>query len=195
MGGISCLAGDFMGNWSFDKELTPGDKIIFDDMIHYTTVKTTMFNGVNHPSVGIWNDKSGFRPDVKLSRDAYAQVKYLEAISSQDNAVLRLIYRACGALLKPSRILALILLTIVVFGLAFHLQAFQFTTLGESGQVVSRSLDWGEALYYSGISFTTIGYGDITPLGWARAAAIMEGLLGIVLAGSFLVSLVRKYAE
>ncbi len=61
MGGISCLAGDYMGNWSFDKELKPGDKIIFDDMIHYTTVKTTMFNGVNHPSIGIWNEKSGLR--------------------------------------------------------------------------------------------------------------------------------------
>jgi carboxynorspermidine decarboxylase len=61
MGGNSCLAGDYMGNWSFDKELKAGDKIIFDDMIHYTTVKTTMFNGVNHPSIGIWNDKSGFR--------------------------------------------------------------------------------------------------------------------------------------
>jgi carboxynorspermidine decarboxylase len=61
MGGISCLAGDYMGNWSFDKELKPGDKIIFEDMIHYTTVKTTMFNGVNHPSIGIWTEKSGFR--------------------------------------------------------------------------------------------------------------------------------------
>jgi len=61
MGGISCLAGDFMGNWSFDKELNPGDKIVFDDMIHYTTVKTTMFNGVSHPCIGIWNEKSGFR--------------------------------------------------------------------------------------------------------------------------------------
>ncbi len=61
MGGISCLAGDFMGNWSFDKKLNPGDKIIFDDMIHYTTVKTTMFNGVSHPSIGIWNEKSGFK--------------------------------------------------------------------------------------------------------------------------------------
>jgi len=61
MGGISCLAGDFIGNWSFDKELKPGDKIIFDDMIHYTTVKTTMFNVVSHPSIGIWNEKSGFR--------------------------------------------------------------------------------------------------------------------------------------
>ena len=61
MGGISCLAGDFMGNWSFDKELKPGDQIIFDDMIHYTTVKTTMFNDVSHPSIGMWTEKSGFR--------------------------------------------------------------------------------------------------------------------------------------
>jgi carboxynorspermidine decarboxylase len=61
MGGISCLAGDYMGNWSFDKKLKPGDKIIFDDMIHYTTVKTTMFNGVSHPSIGIWNEKSGLK--------------------------------------------------------------------------------------------------------------------------------------
>ena len=61
MGGISCLAGDYMGNWSFDKELRPGDPIIFEDMIHYTTVKTTMFNGVNHPSIGIWSEGSGFR--------------------------------------------------------------------------------------------------------------------------------------
>jgi carboxynorspermidine decarboxylase len=61
MGGISCLAGDYMGNWSFDKELKPGDKIIFEDMIHYTTVKTTMFNGVIHPSIGIWTEKSGFK--------------------------------------------------------------------------------------------------------------------------------------
>ncbi len=61
MGGISCLAGDYMGNWSFEIELRPGDKIIFDDMIHYTTVKTTMFNGVNHPSIGIWNEETGFR--------------------------------------------------------------------------------------------------------------------------------------
>jgi carboxynorspermidine decarboxylase len=61
MGGNSCLAGDYVGNWSFEKDLKPGDKIIFDDMIHYTTVKTTMFNGVNHPGIGIWSEKSGFR--------------------------------------------------------------------------------------------------------------------------------------
>ena len=54
MGGNSCLSGDFMGDWSFDEPLAIGDKIIFEDMIHYTTVKTTMFNGVSHPGIAIW---------------------------------------------------------------------------------------------------------------------------------------------
>jgi carboxynorspermidine decarboxylase len=61
MGGNSCLAGDVMGNWSFDQELKPGDRIVFEDMIHYTTVKTTMFNGVRHPAIGIWSENSEFR--------------------------------------------------------------------------------------------------------------------------------------
>lgn len=56
MGGNSCLAGDFTGSWSFDTPLKPGDRIVFEDMIHYTMVKTTFFNGVQHPSIGIWND-------------------------------------------------------------------------------------------------------------------------------------------
>ena len=60
MGGNSCLAGDYMGYWSFDQPLNPGDPILFEDMIHYTIVKTTMFNGVAHPSIGIWNETKGF---------------------------------------------------------------------------------------------------------------------------------------
>lgn len=61
MGGNSCLSGDYVGSWSFDEELKIGDKIIFEDMIHYTMVKTTFFNGVQHPSIGTWNEKSGFK--------------------------------------------------------------------------------------------------------------------------------------
>lgn len=53
MGGTSCLAGDFYGDWAFDHELKVGERIIFEDMIHYTMVKTTMFNGVHHPSIAI----------------------------------------------------------------------------------------------------------------------------------------------
>jgi carboxynorspermidine decarboxylase len=56
LGGNSCLSGDYMGDWSFGKELLPGDKIIFEDMIHYTTVKTTMFNGIQHPDLCLWKE-------------------------------------------------------------------------------------------------------------------------------------------
>ncbi|MDR2956432.1 MAG: carboxynorspermidine decarboxylase [Prevotella sp.] len=55
MGGNSCLSGDFVGEWSFDEPLTVGDRIIFEDMIHYTIVKTTMFNGIPHPAIALWN--------------------------------------------------------------------------------------------------------------------------------------------
>lgn len=55
MGGSSCLSGDFVGEWSFDEPLLVGDRIIFEDMIHYTIVKTTMFNGISHPAIALWN--------------------------------------------------------------------------------------------------------------------------------------------
>jgi len=51
LGGNSCLSGDFMGTWKFDHKLKVGESLIFEDMIHYTTVKTNMFNGVSHPSL------------------------------------------------------------------------------------------------------------------------------------------------
>jgi carboxynorspermidine decarboxylase len=61
LGGMTCLAGDFMGDYSFDKPLAIGDMLVFDDMIHYTMVKTTTFNGVNLPSIGIWQTDDTFR--------------------------------------------------------------------------------------------------------------------------------------
>ena len=56
LGGNSCLSGDFMGYWHFDHELQVGEEVIFEDMIHYTTVKTNMFNGVRHPSIGMLHE-------------------------------------------------------------------------------------------------------------------------------------------
>jgi carboxynorspermidine decarboxylase len=50
-----------MGDWSFEKELVPGDRVVFLDMIHYTMVKSTTFNGVHHPSIGIWTKGGKFR--------------------------------------------------------------------------------------------------------------------------------------
>ena len=56
LGGNSCLSGDFMGSWRFNKELQVGDEVIFEDMIHYTTVKTNTFNGITHPSIGMLHE-------------------------------------------------------------------------------------------------------------------------------------------
>ena len=53
LGGNSCLSGDWMGYWQFDHELQVGEQIIFEDMIHYTTVKTNTFNGITHPSIAM----------------------------------------------------------------------------------------------------------------------------------------------
>ena len=53
IGGNSCLSGDFMGMWQFDHELQVGENIVFEDMLHYTTVKTSMFNGITHPSIAL----------------------------------------------------------------------------------------------------------------------------------------------
>ena len=53
LGGNSCLSGDWMGYWQFNHELIVGEQIIFEDMIHYTTVKTNTFNGITHPSIAM----------------------------------------------------------------------------------------------------------------------------------------------
>ncbi len=58
LGGNTCLAGDIMGDYSFDTPLQIGDKIVFEDQIHYTMVKSTTFNGVQHPSIAIWTKQN-----------------------------------------------------------------------------------------------------------------------------------------
>jgi carboxynorspermidine decarboxylase len=71
MGGNSCLSGDFIGDWSFDHELQIGEQIVLMDMIHYTTVKTTMFNGVSHPSLMLWTKDSELKLLRKFSYEDY----------------------------------------------------------------------------------------------------------------------------
>lgn len=58
LGGMTCLAGDVLGDYSFDQPLNVGQRLIFDDMSHYTMVKTTTFNGINLPSIAIWNSET-----------------------------------------------------------------------------------------------------------------------------------------
>ena len=55
LAGPTCLAGDVIGDYSFDKPLKVGDKLVFGDMAHYTMVKNTMFNGVNLPNIVLYD--------------------------------------------------------------------------------------------------------------------------------------------
>lgn len=61
LGGVSCLSGDFMEEYAFPAPLRIGQKLVFEDMIHYTMVKTTTFNGVTHPSIAIWGEDGRLR--------------------------------------------------------------------------------------------------------------------------------------
>ena len=71
LAGLSCLAGDVIGDWSFDEPLKPGDRLEFLDMAHYTMVKTTFFNGIKHPAIAV---KRGGQVDV-IREFAYSDYK------------------------------------------------------------------------------------------------------------------------
>jgi carboxynorspermidine decarboxylase len=75
LGGLSCLAGDFVGDYNL-RELSVGDQVIFEDMMHYTMVKTTMFNGVNLPNIGFVRKRGDFQ---LLS--TYGYMDYKEKLS------------------------------------------------------------------------------------------------------------------
>ncbi len=76
LGGLTCLAGDIVGDWSFDEELMVGDRLIFTDMAHYTSVKSTTFNGVRLPSVVTYQERAGEKSRlVEVRRFGYADYK------------------------------------------------------------------------------------------------------------------------
>jgi carboxynorspermidine decarboxylase len=66
LGGLSCLAGDVMGDYSFERPLQVGQRLVFDDMAHYTMVKTTTFNGVRLPALALWNSRTN---DLRIVRE------------------------------------------------------------------------------------------------------------------------------
>jgi carboxynorspermidine decarboxylase len=71
IGGISCLAGDFLEAYAFEKELNVGDEVIFEDMMHYTMVKTSTFNGIPHPSIGVIKESGEFELIKEFGYDSY----------------------------------------------------------------------------------------------------------------------------
>lgn len=71
LGGLTCLAGDVIGNYSFKEPLKIGDKLVFCDMAHYTMVKNNMFNGVNLPTIILNTEKEGIKIIKKFSYKDY----------------------------------------------------------------------------------------------------------------------------
>jgi carboxynorspermidine decarboxylase len=71
VGGMTCLAGDVIGDYSFDAPLAAGDTLVFTDMAHYTMVKNNMFNGVNLPDIAVMDD-SGIDVIRRFSYEDYA---------------------------------------------------------------------------------------------------------------------------
>lgn len=71
LGGLTCLAGDVIGDYSFKNPLKPGDKLVFCDMAHYTMVKNNMFNGVNLPAIALYNETEGFKIIKRFGYDDF----------------------------------------------------------------------------------------------------------------------------
>lgn len=129
--------------------------------------------------------------NIALDRDALANAKYRAAVASKKDKWGAGINWLFGAFISPRRILALVFLGILGFALLYMIPCFQFN----EGKDIHHGLGLLDAIYYSGISFLTIGYGDITPDGPARLLAVLEGLAGVTLMSSFVVALTRKYVD
>jgi carboxynorspermidine decarboxylase len=71
LGGNTCLAGDIMGDYSFDKPLQVGDKLVFEDMIHYTIVKNTTFNGIKLPDLAVLSKDGTYKVTSKFGYEEY----------------------------------------------------------------------------------------------------------------------------
>lgn len=71
LGGNSCLSGDFMGDWRFDHRLEEGERLTLEDMNHYTTVKTNMFNGISHPAMLFQRSDGGVETLREFTYDDY----------------------------------------------------------------------------------------------------------------------------
>lgn len=123
----------------------------------------------------------------RFSRRHAAELKYLRAHAESPGHLSTALITLTGALVKPMRVVGLAAATIVLFAFAYL-----YGELKYNGNDVKT---FWEALYFSGLTFTTIGYGDITPIGFARFLAVLEGMLGIVLSSALVVSLVRRHIE
>lgn len=117
--------------------------------------------------------------DISKDRNNYNAILFLESLLSQKSFRRKLFIAVTGGFLQPGRFLIAGLIVILFFAFLYFISGMNLF----------------DALYFSGITFTTIGYGDISPTGFMRALAVGEGVLGISFTSAFLVALVKKYVD
>ena len=138
-------------------------------------------------TISFLRERTGLRGD----KESYARIRAIEATAYQSRTLGRALVGLLGAFLSPARIL---LLWLIIFVLCAGFYASPFAAWAERDSS-DQLLSYPDALYFSGITTATIGYGDIAPIGITKCVAVMEGFLGIVLGGCFVVALVRRYVE
>lgn len=129
---------------------------------------------------------------TEFNVNTYAMYKYLSHLELSESNFEKLFLWITGAFYLPSQFIIHGAATVTIFAFFYSLFPQSFTPyLGStfSGEALS------QALYISGISFTTIGFGDVVPKGAMRFLTILEGCLGVLISSSFVVSLVKKYID
>lgn len=128
------------------------------------------------------------RTEIPHSKRDAAELKYLRSLAESSGWGSRFFVFVTGGFIKPWRIA--VWAGVVIFGFAW-IYLHEASSFDDPQSISS----YWDALYFSGLTFTTIGYGDIAPERCMRGFAILEGLLGVALGGAFLVSLTRRYIE
>lgn len=143
------------------------------------------------------------RSTLRFDQTSLSTLRYYSAFLSQSKLAARFV-KVTRGFENPLLFVAYAGIVLAGFAALFNQPFCGFTNgavvILQDGRyqlqdVVSWGLRWPEALYVSGITFATIGYGDITPVGMTRFLAIVEGLLGVTLMSAFVVSLVKRYIE
>ncbi len=123
----------------------------------------------------------------KFSSFARANIDYLQQKILFEDSLFKIILWPLGYFLKPLRIISISLATIIGFGLIYY-HNINYLMLSDNSAVVK----FWDCLYFSGITFLTVGYGDILPTDFIKGIAVLEGFTGIFMSGLFVVVVTKR---
>lgn len=119
------------------------------------------------------------------------ELMFWEIFFSQKNPAGKFFVWITKAFIYPGRFLILGAIILVIFSIIYAIPTMEFNVAGDG----CRSLKIGEAVYFAGVTFTTVGYGDISPVGISRIVSVVEAVFGIITMNAFMVALLKKYVD